>query len=288
MTVAETPSVMTAPASGGVVIVGAGQAGGTCAALLRRYGHPGPVTLIGAEDAPPYHRPPLSKKWLAGGADDELALRTETFYADNRITLLCSTRVVAVERSARRVVLDSGGTFRYGHLVLATGARARRLTVPGANLPGVHYLRDRDDARALRRALDAATRLVVVGGGYLGLEVAASARSLGVEVQIIEGSHRALSRAASAPVGEAVARLHHDRGVVLHVGVEVARRTRRCPRSVTSPCARSLGCFRAAGSRASPTRSNRPTRSPAPCADGRSGGNPHPGSGRTSTTRQSR
>lgn len=207
----------------GAVIVGAGQAGATCAALLRRYGYDRPVTLIGEEDTAPYHRPPLSKKWLAGGLDDELPLRAETFYQDQGITLLTATRVTALAPGDRRVLLEDGTALPYEHLVLATGVSARRLPVPGADLRGVHHLRDRRDAAALRQDLTGSGRLVVIGGGYLGLEAAATARGLGMDVEVVEGSEWLLSRAASALVGETVARLHRENGVVLHTGAQVTR-----------------------------------------------------------------
>ncbi|MFD0209112.1 NAD(P)/FAD-dependent oxidoreductase [Streptomyces hirsutus] len=214
---------MNTPTGPGVVIVGAGQAGATCAALLRRHGYDRPVTLVGDEDTAPYHRPPLSKKWLAGGSDDELPLRAETFYRDQDITLLTSTRVTAVALADRRVLLADGSALPYEHLVLATGVSARRLPVPGADLNGVHHLRDRRDAAALRQDLARSERLVVIGGGYLGLEAAATARGLGVDVEVVEGSERLLSRVASAPVSDAVARLHRENGVGLHTGAQVTR-----------------------------------------------------------------
>ncbi|MDI3403285.1 NAD(P)/FAD-dependent oxidoreductase [Streptomyces cavernicola] len=214
---------MKTPTHAGVVIVGAGQAGATCAALLRRYGYDRPVTLVGEEDTAPYHRPPLTKKWLAGGADDELPLRAETFYDDQGITLLTGTRVNALELGDRRILLADGTALPFEHLVLATGAGARRLPLPGADLCGVHHLRDRRDAAALRQDLARSERLVVIGGGYLGLEAAATARILGVDVEVVEGSERLLSRAASALVSEAVARLHRERGVVLYTGAQVKR-----------------------------------------------------------------
>ncbi|MFK4156233.1 NAD(P)/FAD-dependent oxidoreductase [Streptomyces fungicidicus] len=214
---------MKTPMSAGTVIVGAGQAGATCAALLRRYGYDRPVTLVGEEDSAPYHRPPLTKKWLAGGADDDLPLRTETFYGDQDITLLTSVRVTALVPAGRRVLLADGTALPYEHLVLATGAGARRLPVPGADQQGVHHLRDRRDAAALRQDLARSRKLVVIGGGYLGLEAAATARTLGVDVEVVEGAERLLSRAASPLVGAAVARLHRENGVALHTGAQVTR-----------------------------------------------------------------
>lgn len=214
---------MKTPMNAGVVIVGAGQAGATCAALLRRYGYDRPVTLLGEEDTAPYHRPPLTKKWLAGGADDELPLRADGFYEDQNITLRTAMRVTALAPADRRVLLSDGTALAYEHLVLATGVGARRLPVPGADLSGVHHLRNRHDAAALRRDLARTKRLVVIGGGYLGLEAAATARGLDVDVEVVEGEERLLSRAASPILGEAVARLHRENGVALHTSAQVAR-----------------------------------------------------------------
>lgn len=214
---------MKTPTNAGVVIVGAGQAGATCAALIRRYGYDRPVTLLGEEDTAPYHRPPLTKKWLAGGTDDELPLRAATFYDDQDIALRTATRVTALDPVGHRVLLADGTALSYEHLVLATGAAARRLPIAGADLPGVHHLRDRQDAAALRQDLARTKRLVVIGGGYLGLEAAATARSLGVDVEVVEGEERLLARAASPLLGEAVARLHQENGVVLHTGAQVVR-----------------------------------------------------------------
>ena len=169
-----------------VVIVGAGHAGGTAAALLRQYGFEGPITLLGEETYPPYHRPPLSKAWLKGEAGEEdLELKGHDFYAEAKIDLRLNTRVAAIDIRARTVNVD-GQSITYDILILATGARARSLPIPGAALPGVLYLRTADDAEALKQALTPGKRLAVIGGGYIGLEAAASARALGCEVAVLE------------------------------------------------------------------------------------------------------
>ncbi len=170
----ETEAGQTPDLSGRIVIVGAGHAGGSAAALLRQYGWTGPITLIGEEPLAPYQRPPLSKAWLKGEADgDSLALRPPSFYAEQSITLRLSTVVTGIDPAARTVTLDSGEAVPFDHLILAVGAAARRLPVPGAELDGVLELRTAEDAEKLKQALGPGKRLAVIGGGYVGLEAAA-------------------------------------------------------------------------------------------------------------------
>ncbi|MGA3403518.1 MAG: FAD-dependent oxidoreductase [Acetobacteraceae bacterium] len=192
-----------------VVIIGAGHAGGSAAALLRQYGWKGPITLIGAEPVPPYQRPPLSKAWLKRQADAAgLALRPATFYPTNAIALRLATPAIAIDPRNRAVTLGSGERLGYDYLVLATGARPRMLPIPGHDLAGVLALRSMADADLLQAALTQGSRLVVIGGGYIGLEVAASARALGVAVTVIEREQRLLARVASLPLSEFFARAH--------------------------------------------------------------------------------
>jgi 3-phenylpropionate/trans-cinnamate dioxygenase ferredoxin reductase component len=208
--------------SGHVVIVGAGHAGGTAAALLRQYGWTGPVTLIGDEPLAPYQRPPLSKAWLKGEADgDSLALRPASFYAEQSITLRLSTGVAAVDASARTVTLDSGEIVGWDHLILAVGAAARKLTVPGAELAGVLELRTAADAEKLKQALGPGKRLAVVGGGYVGLEAAASARALGAEAVVIEREARVLARVACEELSNFFQSCHAAKGVQFEVNAQV-------------------------------------------------------------------
>ena len=182
-----------------IIIVGGGHGGGSVAAFLRQYGWTGPVTLIGDEPIPPYHRPPLSKAWLTGEADAEsLALRPPNFYTDRHVTLRLSTRVAGLDRAARQVILDTGESLAYGRLILALGSRARRLELPGVGLAGIFALRSAADAEGLKAALGPGRRLAIIGGGYIGLEVAASARALGTAVVVIERESRVLRRVASA------------------------------------------------------------------------------------------
>ncbi|MFN4295813.1 MAG: NAD(P)/FAD-dependent oxidoreductase [Brevundimonas sp.] len=211
------------PADARIVIVGAGHAGGSAAAFLRQYGHEGPIVLIGDEAAIPYQRPPLSKAWLKGEADIEaVELRPASWYAGNRVDLRTETAVTAIDRGARMVTLNDGSALPYDALILATGSRARRLEIPGAGLPGVLSLRTFADAEALKAVLKPGARLAVVGGGYVGLEAAASARALGAEAVIIEREARCLARVACGPLSDFFQALHRSHGVNLELNAAVA------------------------------------------------------------------
>jgi 3-phenylpropionate/trans-cinnamate dioxygenase ferredoxin reductase component len=206
-----------------VVIVGAGHAGGMVAALLRQYGHAGPITLIGEEPIPPYQRPPLSKAWLKGEADAQsLVLKPMSFYGEHGIDLRLGVSVTAIDRAAKTVWLGSAEAIGYEILILATGARARRLTLPGADLSGVLELRTAADAERLKIILSGGKTLVVIGGGYIGLEAAASARALGAAVVVIEVLPRVLARVASEPLSNFFQDYHRARGVRLELGAGVA------------------------------------------------------------------
>ncbi|MEU3509504.1 FAD-dependent oxidoreductase [Streptomyces longwoodensis] len=209
------------PAS--VVVVGAGQAGYETAASLRERGHPGDITLITAEGTLPYERPPLSKAYLKGPehcSDEQLWLRPATYYARHSIDLVEGT-VREIDPVTCTVRLADGSGYAYGHLVLATGARPRRLDVPGAGLPGVHTLRTAEDAAALRASLATARRVVVVGAGFIGLECAAAAREAGCEVTVVEALDRPLGRVVSAPGAGHFTRLHRRAGTELLFGLGV-------------------------------------------------------------------
>ena len=208
--------------SGHVVIVGAGHAGGSAAALLRQYGWKGPITLIGAEPVAPYQRPPLSKAWLQGEGDlQSLLLRAADFYLSQGVALLLSTDVTGVDRRAGTVVLASGKTIAYDRLILALGAYARSLPVPGHDLAGVFRLRTVDDANALKAALRPGARIAIIGAGYIGLEVAASTRLLGVDVVVIEREARVLARVASTTLSEYFHRRHAEAGVCIMLDAAV-------------------------------------------------------------------
>jgi 3-phenylpropionate/trans-cinnamate dioxygenase ferredoxin reductase subunit len=207
----------------GVVIVGGGQGGYQVAASLRDEGYREPIVLVGEEPGLPYQRPPLSKGFLAGKTlAQELALRAESFYPQRDIALLCARRAVYIDRAAHRVVLESGQALRYAHLVLATGARARALRVPGAELDNVLPLRSHADARAIHARLRTARRVVVAGAGFIGLEVAVVARAMGCEVHVIEFADRALKRAVSREVGDFLVEAQASRGVTFSFSTGVA------------------------------------------------------------------
>jgi 3-phenylpropionate/trans-cinnamate dioxygenase ferredoxin reductase component len=209
-------------ASGRVVIVGAGHAGGSVAALLRQYGWPGSITLIGAEPVPPYQRPPLSKAWLKGDSDiTGLLLRPAAFYHAQAIDLRSASCVVGIDRAARSVGLASGERVAYDHLILAPGAIARPLTVPGCDLGGIMDLRTIADADRLKTALRHNARIAIIGAGYIGLEVAASARALGADVVVIEREPRVLARVASPPLSEFFERRHEADGVRIVLNADV-------------------------------------------------------------------
>ena len=194
-----------------VVIVGAGQAGFQTAASLRSEGFEGSITLIGEEQHLPYQRPPLSKGVLAGAQKIEsLPFRPEKFYEDHSIELLLSQRAVAIDREERRVMLASRTSVDYDSLVLATGARVRKLPVPG-----VLYLRDRDDAMELKSRLESAESVAIVGGGFIGLEVAAVARATGKPVTLVEAQDRLMARSVAPVVSEYFLDSHMAQGVTV-------------------------------------------------------------------------
>jgi len=209
---------------GRIVVVGAGHAGGSAAAFLRQYGWTGPITVIGEEPIAPYHRPPLSKAWLKGETDaDSLALRPVSFYMQNKIALRLSVGVTRLDARARTVSLATGEVLSYDHLIVATGARARKLPVPGADLNGVLELRTAADADALKGALGRGKRLAVIGGGYVGLEAAASARALGAEAVIVEREPRVLARVACETLSKFLQDYHSAKGVLFELNATVER-----------------------------------------------------------------
>lgn len=213
---------MTHPPAGAgsrVVVIGGGHAAAALVGLLRQEGHTGEVVLVGDELDHPYHRPPLSKKFVDG--ELEQRLRPAEFYGEQRITVRLGEQAVAIDRAARTVRLDSGADLPYDVLVLATGARPRPLPVPGADLGGVGALRTLGDARALRKWIEEGRRLLIVGGGYIGLEVAAVARSRGVEAVVLEREERVLARVASPELSAIMTGCHTDRGTVIRTEAAV-------------------------------------------------------------------
>lgn len=198
----------------GVVIVGSGQGGFQVAASLRDEAYAGAITLIGDEPGLPYQRPPLSKAYIAGKAQpSQVELRPLAFYAERGIDMIAPERVVGVARAARRVTLASGRTLPYEHLVLATGARARLPAIAGAGLAGIVALRTRADADGLLARLQQARRVVIVGAGFIGLEVGVVAREMGLDVRILEFTDRVLKRAVSAESAAFLAQAQIKRGI---------------------------------------------------------------------------
>ncbi|GAA4348996.1 FAD-dependent oxidoreductase [Variovorax defluvii] len=208
-----------------LVIVGASYAGVQLAASARDMGFAAPIVLLGDELHAPYQRPPLSKGLLSGKTSaDQLALRGPDFYAEQQIELRLGVRATAIDPAARRVQLDDGSHLDYGWLALATGARCRPLPLPGAQLKGVHELRTLDDALAVHAALDACgpgKRACVIGGGFIGLEVAAALTASGTQVTVIEGQPRLLARSFPPMMSAYVAAAHRKRGVTLELGCGV-------------------------------------------------------------------
>ena len=205
-----------------IIIAGAGHAGGSAAAMLRQLGWKTGISLIGTEPLPPYQRPPLSKAWLKGEADAEsLALRPLSFYNDADIELKLSTTITRIDPAAHNVTLSDGETLHYAHLILATGARARRIPLPGLDLANVLELRTAADADQLKAVLGSGKRLAVVGGGYIGLEAAASARSLGAEATIIEREPRVLARVACEILSNFFQDFHRSQGVTIELSAGV-------------------------------------------------------------------
>ena len=201
-----------------IVIIGAGQAAAQAVATLSSEGFAGHVIVIGDEPYPPYQRPPLSKAYMAGDfVRERLFLKPDSFYTESNCELRLGITATAIDRSAKIVALSDGSTIAYDRLLLATGARFRPLPVAGAELPGVHYLRGIDDSDGLQRHLIAGAKLAVIGGGYIGLEVAAVARKHGLEVTVIEAMDRLMARTASPHISTFYKDLHDGHGVTIHL-----------------------------------------------------------------------
>lgn len=209
-----------------LVIVGAGHAGSELAVSARQQGWAGPITLLGEEPVLPYQRPPLSKAWLAGKVDEQgLLLRPRSAYEAIDVSLRPGARMQAIDRADRCITLADGSRIAYDRLALCTGGRPRPFACTGldpqrppANL---HYLRTMADAQAIRARLHAGVRVIVIGGGYVGLELAASAQRLGAQVTLLEAQPRVLARVAGAPVSAFFEQVHRQEGVDLRTGVEI-------------------------------------------------------------------
>ena len=204
------------------IIAGAGHAGGQTAIGLRQAGYDGRIIVCGDEPVPPYQRPPLSKKYLSGElAVERVFLRPASFYESNEIELRLGRAVRAISLPDASVTLDGGESLAFTDLVIATGSRPRRLDVPGSDLANVFYLRSLGDADAMRAALVPDRRLAVVGGGYIGLEVASTAKTLGLDVCVIEAADRLLGRVTAPEMSAYYARAHRARGVDVRLSAGV-------------------------------------------------------------------
>jgi 3-phenylpropionate/trans-cinnamate dioxygenase ferredoxin reductase subunit len=205
---------------GSVLIVGAGHAGFQLASSLRQHGFAERIGLVNDEAHLPYQRPPLSKAYLKGaGGADTLMFRPDKFYREQNVELIAD-RAVAIDRAQRRLLLASGVSQQYGHLVLATGARNRLLDIPNANLADVRYLRTLDESEALRLRIASARHVVVIGAGFIGLEFAATARARGLEVDVIELGARVMARAVTAEISDFFQERHTASGIRIHLGVQ--------------------------------------------------------------------
>jgi len=212
-----------------VVIAGAGQAAAQAIVTLRHGGFAGDVILIGEEPSLPYQRPPLSKKFLAGELElERLHLRPATYYGEHKVTVRTGTRVERIDPAAKTVRAD-GADLAYDKLILATGGYVRRAPVPGQDLPEVHYLRNIDDVRGIQTGFIAGRRLVVIGGGYIGLEVAAVAVTAGLKVTVIEIADRVMARAVAPAISRFYLKAHQQAGVevLLESGVTEIRQAAR-------------------------------------------------------------
>jgi 3-phenylpropionate/trans-cinnamate dioxygenase ferredoxin reductase subunit len=205
-----------------IVIVGAGHAAGQAAASLRQEGFEDDIIIIGDEAHIPYQRPPLSKAYLSGEQGIErVYLRPEKFYEDKNVTVKTSTSVTAIDTAAHTVTTDQGETIGYDKLLLATGGRPRKLSIPGSDLTGIHYLRTIADVDAIRDEFAEGRRLVIVGGGYIGLEVASVAVKYGLEVHVLEMEERILQRVTTPQMSAYYHQLHGGRGVHIHTATMV-------------------------------------------------------------------
>ncbi|MVV48833.1 NAD(P)/FAD-dependent oxidoreductase [Pseudomonas sp. PB120] len=205
-----------------VLIVGAGQAAGELAVALRQEGHAGRILIVGEESCLPYQRPPLSKAYLAGMIDLQgLLIRPQTAYERAAIDFLLDTRVESIDRTTKQVRLADGRCIRYERLALATGGHARRLSLPGSDLRGIHYLRNLADVDDIRPQFRPGRKLVVIGGGYVGLEVAAVAVRAGLQVTVLETASRVLARVTAPQLSAFYESLHRENGVRILTGIEV-------------------------------------------------------------------
>jgi 3-phenylpropionate/trans-cinnamate dioxygenase ferredoxin reductase subunit len=197
-----------------ILIAGAGHAAGQTIVSLRQGGYSGQLVLVGEEPYLPYQRPPLSKKFLAGELDvPRLLVRQEQFYSEHDVDVRLSTRVTAIDRASRSATLSTGASVPWSKLVIATGSRVRKVSLPGAQLTGVHYLRNIEDVDRIRDDFRPGAKLVIVGAGYIGLEVAAVAVTRGLDVTVVELAERVMARGGAPLISDFFARVHQQAGV---------------------------------------------------------------------------
>ena len=205
------------------VIIGGSHAAANLIAPLRNGGWDGRISLVTDESLPPYHRPPLSKDFLSGEKEaGQLLIRPADFYAKAQVEIVSGRRALAIDRARRKISLDDGSELAYDKLALTTGARPRRLSIPGSDLDGVFYLRNLADAEAIRAHAAAGNSAVIIGGGYIGLETAASLRKIGMHVTVLEAMPRILQRVTAPEVSDFYTRVHREEGVTVTTEAQVA------------------------------------------------------------------
>ena len=205
-----------------IIIIGAGQAGAQAVLTLREANFSGRITLIGDEAHPPYQRPPLSKAFLSGDIErDRLFFRPADAYAQLDVSLMLNMRVDSIERDARKILLQNGERLDYDKLLLATGTKARAANIPGAKKNNIFYLRSLDDSIAIADALQPGKTLAIIGGGYIGLEIAAIASKKGLHTTVLEAQDRILKRVTAEPIAEFLHQTHQSKGVNIETGIQI-------------------------------------------------------------------
>ena len=225
------------------VIIGASHAGAQLCVSLRQGGWEGDITVIGDETDLPYHRPPLSKDFLSGDKEiDDILLRPASVYENANVKMKLGMRVDAIDRDAKTVLMTNGESLSYDKLVLATGARVRQLPVPGAELDSVYYLRDSNDVRAIKDSVRSGKQAVIIGGGYIGLETAASLRKQGMEVTVLEAMPRILQRVTAPELSRFYKRIHSEEGVNILESIMASKISQDGERlSVETACDKNFG-----------------------------------------------
>ncbi|POP54470.1 NAD(P)/FAD-dependent oxidoreductase [Zhongshania marina] len=204
------------------VIIGGSHAAAMLAASLRQEGWEGMISIVGADPTPPYHRPPLSKGALNGDkSDNDLLIRPAEFYEKNNIDLVLGCDVAKIDRNNKKVILHDGAEIAYTRLALTTGAKVRKIPIPGSGLEGVCYLRDLRDAHQIRKFIGSGKSAVVIGGGYIGLEAAASMRKMGMNVTVLEAQPRVLARVTSPEISAFYTRVHNEEGTQVLTDVSI-------------------------------------------------------------------